>query len=120
MVDLLHFEIAALAVVIGALCMRQLWILFLAVMNLKQAEDENQLHGFARGVGKTVLVEGLLWDFFVQVTVASFIWLEFPRELTVSARVARLCAGKDGWRKDRAIWFRDTLLKIFDRSGGHG
>lgn len=99
---------------------RYLWILFLAVMNLKQAKDADQLHGFAYGLGKTVLVEGLIVDAIIQLTVANLIWLEFPRELTVSGRVARLCEHGTGFRKARAIWFRDTLLRIFDRSGGHG
>lgn len=106
--------------VAGVLGMRQLWMLFLATMNLNEAKNAGQLHGFALWAGYTVLIEGLLWDAFIQFTVASFIWLEPPREWTVSGRVARLCAGPDGWRKDRSIWFRDTLLRLFDRSGGHG
>lgn len=106
-----------LACVLG---MRYLWVLFLAVMNLQQARDEGTLSGFAKWSGYTVLAEGLVVDALIQFTVASLIWCEPPREWTVSGRVARLCKGPDGWRKARAIWFRDTLLKAFDRSGGHG
>lgn len=97
-----------------------LWVLFLAVMNLGQAKVEGKLHGFALYAGYTVLGVGLLVDLVVQVLVASVLWLELPRELTVSERVARLCKSGIGWRKDLALWFRRVLLAPFDRSGGHG
>ncbi|MES2685494.1 MAG: hypothetical protein V4706_01665 [Pseudomonadota bacterium] len=111
----------ALCVVLGAILgMRYLWVLFLAVMNLQQTRDEGKLSPFAKWSGYTVLAEGLVVDALIQFTVANLIWWERPQEWTVSGRVARLCNGPDGWRKVRAIWFRDTLLKSFDRSGGHG
>lgn len=111
---------AAIFIVAGVLGMRYLWVLFLATMNLKEAQDAGQLHGFAKWAGYTVLVEGLVVDALIQFTVANLIWWGLPKEWTVSGRVARLCKGPAGWRRDRAIWFRDTLLKLFDRSGGHG
>ena len=97
-----------------------LWVLFLAVMNLGQAKAEGKLRGFALYAGYTVLAVGLLVDLVVQVLVATVMWLEFPRELTVSERVARLCKHGTGWRQRLALWFRKTLLAPFDRSGGHG
>ncbi len=97
-----------------------LWVLFLATMNLKQSKDAGQLKGFALWAGYTVVVVGLLVDLIVQVTVATMLWLELPRELTVSERVARLCRKGRGWRLGLALWFRHTLLAPFDRSGGHG
>ena len=97
-----------------------LWVLFLAVMNLGQAKAEGKLRGFALWAGYTVLALGLLVDLVVQVLVASILWLEFPRELTVSERVARLCKHGSGWRLRLALWFRAVLLSPFDRSGGHG
>lgn len=97
-----------------------LWVLFLAVMNLKQSQDAGQLRGFALYAGHTVLFVGLLVDLFVQLTVATVIWLELPRELTVSERVDRLVRTGHGFRHDLAMWFRKTLLAPFDRSGGHG
>lgn len=97
-----------------------LWVLFLAVMNLGQAKAEGKLKGFNLYAGYTVLAVGLLVDLVVQVLVASILWLEFPRELTVSERVARLCKHGSGWRQRLALWFRAVLLAPFDRSGGHG
>lgn len=97
-----------------------LWVLFLAVMNLGQAKAEDKLHGFALYAGYTVLAVGLLVDLIVQVLIATVLWLELPRELTVSERVARLCKHGNGWRQRLALWFRRVLLAPFDRSGGHG
>lgn len=97
-----------------------LWVLFLAVMNLGQAKAENKLQGFALYAGYTVLAAGLLVDLVVQITVATVIWLELPREWTVSERVARLCREGHGYRLTLALWFRRVLLAPFDRSGGHG
>ena len=97
-----------------------LWVLFLATMNLGQAKAEGKLKGFALWAGYTVLSVGLLVDFVVQVTVATVIWLELPRELTVSGRVERLCREGYGYRLALAMWFRHVLLSPFDRSGGHG
>ena len=97
-----------------------LWVLFLATMNLGQAKAEGKLKGFALYAGYTVLAVGLLVDFVVQVTVATVLWLELPRELTVSGRVERLCREGHGYRLTLALWFRRVLLAPFDRSGGHG
>lgn len=97
-----------------------LWVLFLATMNLKQSQDAGELKGFALYAGYTVLLPGLLVDLLVQVGPATLLWLELPRELTVSERVARLCREGHGYRLALAMWFRRTLLAPFDRSGGHG
>lgn len=97
-----------------------LWVLFLAVMNLGQTKREGKLVGFAQYAGYTVFAVGLVVDLVVQVLVATVLWLELPKELTVSGRVARLCGNGDGWRRDLALWFRKVLLAPFDRSGGHG
>lgn len=97
-----------------------LWVLFLAIMNLNEAKISNTLPTPIRGLAYATLYIGLLVDFLVQVTVATVMWLELPREFTVSGRVARLIKSGQGYRYDLAIWFRDNLLKPFDRSGGHG
>lgn len=97
-----------------------LWVLFLATMNLGQSKAEGKLKGFALYAGYTVLAAGLVVDFIVQITVATVLWLELPRELTVSGRVERLCREGHGYRLALAMWFRKTLLAPFDRSGGHG
>ena len=95
-----------------------LWVFFLAVMKLD--EEKGNMHGAVKVVGYFTLAVGLVIDFIVQVLPATLLWLELPRELTVSGRVKRLCASGHGYRYNLAIWFRDHLLAPFDKSGGHG
>lgn len=111
-----------------------LWVFFLAVMNLMQARDEGKLPVWAHRLGMPILLIGLALDFIAQVTIACVVFLEPPRELTVSGRVKRWVEGPkfigypDGpptkgilwWRYSVALWMRLNLLKPFDRSGGHG
>lgn len=97
-----------------------LWVLFLAVMHLNDAKRAGTLRGFALYAGYTVLAMGLLVDFVVQMTAATLLWLEWPRELTVSGRVARLLVQGSGYRYRLARWFQRTLLAPFDASGEHG
>lgn len=107
-------------IVIGIAAFWVLWVLFLAVMNLNEAKIAGTLSRAVLAPAYLTLWIGLLVDFIVQVTFASVLWLELPREATVSARVARLIKSGHGYRHDLAVWFRDNLLKPFDRSGGHG
>lgn len=107
-------------IVVGLLAFWVLWVLFLAVMNLQEAKDSNTLPKPILIPSYFTLWVGLIVDFLVQITFATVLWLELPRELTVSGRVARLIATGSGYRKNLAIWFRDNMLKPFDRSGGHG
>lgn len=107
-----------------------LWILFLASMNLMQARDEGTLPMWAHRLGLPVIFVGIVIDITVQLTLACVIFLEFPRELTVSGRVKRWVEGPyysgpptrgiRWWRYSVALWMRTNLLKPFDRSGGHG
>lgn len=102
----------------SALAFWLLWVFFLAVMKLD--EEKHRMHGAVKVVGYFTLAVGLVIDFIVQVLPATILWLELPRELTVSGRVKRLCATGHGYRYNLAIWFRNHLLAPFDKSGGHG
>lgn len=111
-----------------------LWIFFLAAMNLMQARDEGTLPTWAHRLGLPIVFVGLVIDITLQLTIACVIFLEPPREFTVSGRVKRWVEGTEGigypsgpptkgirwWRYSVALWMRVNLLKPFDRSGGHG
>ena len=110
--------IYAITAAIGSLWL--LFVFFLAVMSLQSARDRGTLTLWGLRFGMTALVVGYLIDAAVQFTVASFLWMELPKELTVSKRVKRLINEGSGWRKTLAEWFRDHLLKPFDVTGKHG
>lgn len=106
------------ALIVSAIGFYLLWVHFLAVMNLKEAGDS--LKGLALYLGRVTLFVGLCLDLFWQIFPATILWLELPKELTVSGRVERLCREGHGYRYNLAVWFRNTWLAPFDRSGDHG
>jgi len=95
-----------------------LWVLFLAVMMLKQEKDAGMLTPDmpAYKVGMFVLFVGYVVDLVVNLILASILFLEFPKELTVTARLKRH-GTQGGWRGDFARWFCESLLDTFDPSG---
>jgi hypothetical protein len=99
-----------------------LWVFFLAVMCLQSARDRGtlKLTKWGTRAGYTVLVVGYVLDALNNFVTASFVFGELPQELTVSSRVKRHISGPDGWRKVRAEWVRDHLLRPFDPTGRHG
>lgn len=95
-----------------------LWVFFVAAMRLKQVRDAGKLTLGMKILGYPTLIVGLAIDLFLQLTLAN-IFLELPREATVSGRLWRLSNGKDGWRKTMAIFIRYQLLDAIDPSGVH-
>ena len=95
-----------------------LWILYLAVMNLKRVRDEGKLTSLAKVLGLPVLFIGYILDAFLNILVMTIILFEVPQELTVSERLKRHNKYSTGWRKSVAIWF-EPLLDPYDPSGDH-
>ena len=103
---------------IGVASVYGLWIFYLAVMNLKRANEAGLLHTSALVIGTPVLVVGYLLDVFVNIFVFTPVLLELPQELTVTARLTRHIKESTGWRFAMACWFI-PLLDPFDPSGRH-
>ena len=96
-----------------------LWRDYLAVMNLKRTRDNGGLHLTAKCLGFVILALGYLQDFFVNVLHMSVLFLEVPKELTVTARLTRHIEQGSGWRQSLALWLTSTLLDAFDPAGKH-
>jgi hypothetical protein len=100
-----------------------LWLLFRTIMRLKVTKDAIPkgalLPLWTRCWGYPTLAVGLVFDLCVNVFHGTFVFAELPRELTVSARIKRLCATGTPRRKAVAVLIRDNLLKPYDPSGGH-
>lgn len=94
-----------------------LWVLYLAVMNLKRVRDAGQLPKQALVLGYPLLVFGLLTDLICNILL-SIPMLEMPQEWTVTARLKRHNKAASGWRKQVALWF-EPILDPFDPSGDH-
>lgn len=104
--------------IFSLLGLHTLWVYYLAVMHLKVARDRGELIGFVRYPAYFTLGVGLLVDFLMNVIPCSIIFLELPREKTVTSRLKRHI-NSEGWRSDLAAWFCMNLLNRFDPSGNH-
>lgn len=95
-----------------------LWLFYVAVMALKRARDAGTLSRIAYALGVPILVIGYALDFLVNVTVCTVLFLESPRETTVTARLKRHKYAT-GWRGRVARWVAAHLLDAFDPDGKH-
>lgn len=105
------------------LALRYLWVLYLAVMNLKRVKDTQGLNKPSLVLGTTVLLEGYIVDVLVNWLILTPVLLELPRETTVTARLKRhnrpgATSRLGRWRYRVAQWF-EPILDPFDPSGDH-
>ncbi len=109
---------AALA---GLASIYALWVFYLAVMHLKRARDNGTLSRPALYLGYPVLLVGYALDVFVQIVVASVLFMDIPREWTLTGRLKRyLYLEPPGtWREAAAAWMCAHLLDQFDPDGRH-
>lgn len=103
----------------GVVVVYTLWVLYLAVMNLRAAQNAGTLSTAAYKLGLPVLYFGLFMDFAVNMTVCTVLFLELPKDLLVTARVSRHKFTGTGYRKTMATWFCAHLLDPFDPAGCH-
>lgn len=96
-----------------------LWILYAGVMRLKMLKDAGLLTPAQKAFGYPWLAIGLVLDAFVNLVFASFLFMEVPREWTVSGRLWRLSNGEPGRRQRWALAIRVALLDALDPSGVH-
>jgi hypothetical protein len=98
-----------------------LWYLYAVVMALVSARDRysGTLPWPIRALGYPALGVGLAIDLLVNVTLCTLIFLELPRELTVSGRLWRISNAESSWRQRTALWLRVNLLDPLDPSGIH-
>jgi hypothetical protein len=97
-----------------------LWIFFVAAMRLKQVRDAGKLTTAMKAFGYPAIAIGLLIDLLVNVVLGSAVFLELPREYTLSARLWRHSTEGAGYRQKVALWLRVNLLDAIDPSGIHG
>ena len=98
-----------------------LWYLYAVVMALASARDRytGTLPWPIRALGYPALGVGLAIDLVVNVLLCTPLFLELPREFTVSGRLWRLSNGEPSWRQRTALWLRVNLLDPLDPSGIH-
>lgn len=96
-----------------------LWFFYLAVMNLARARDNGTLTKPALILGTPLFIIGYALDIAVNILVMTILFLELPKEWTVTGRVKRHIYHGSGWREKVAGWFCHNLLNAFDPDGKH-
>jgi hypothetical protein len=102
-----------------------LWIfygLYVLVMGVYRAKLSGRLSKFSLLLLAPWVVIGWLMDVLVNVTIATVIFVDLPREKLVTDRLQRYIAQpnpKALWRSTLAIWVCDHLLDVFDPNEDH-
>ena len=96
------------------------WALYVLIMGLYRAHLNKKLSRISYVLGMPWLVIGLIVDFVANVTIASLVFLDPPRELLVTARLQRYNTQSiRTWRSEWANWICTNLLDVFDPNGDH-
>jgi len=96
-----------------------LWLLYLLVMGLYRAKLQGRLSKVALVLGAPVYLIGYLLDVFVQITIATVLFWELPKEGLLTGRLTRHIKRGKGWRRDLSKWICFHLLDPFDPHGTH-
>jgi hypothetical protein len=111
------FDIAAL-VGTGFVLVYLLWFFFIAVMNIKRVSDVGKLSRFATVLSYPIVIVGVMIDAATNWLVFTFVLLELPQEITVTARLKRHHRESIGWRL-AVVLILEPILDPFDPSGDH-
>jgi hypothetical protein len=105
--------------IVAAFAVWGFWGLYVLVMGLYRAHLQKRLSKMAYVIGAPFLVIGLIVDVFMNVTVASFVFVQPPSQFLVTQRLAGYVSEGSGWRYSIANWICNNLLDVFDPSGNH-
>lgn len=100
-----------------------LWVLYLCVMCLKRAKDLNLITKPVIRLAEIVLMFGLFWDIICNLIILApifiILFLDFPHEWTVTARLQRYVDLEKGFQKTFATWFAVNILNPFSQPLPH-
>lgn len=95
------------------------WGAYVLVMGIYRAYLNKKLTPLTLTMSFPFVVIGGIMDVLANMFIASFVFLEIPKEFLVTSRLARLNAEGTGWRKDIATFVCSNLLDVFDPNGDH-
>ena len=95
-----------------------LWAMYVFTMGIYKAKLNGKLHKFTFILALPIVIPAVILDFLVNMTIASVIFLDPPRELLVTKRLQRY-AKMSGWRKRLADAICSKTLDIFDPQENH-
>jgi hypothetical protein len=107
--------------VTGIIIVAWLWCfyaLYALVMGVYRAHLAQRLSPFAYALLAPFVALGFVVDVLTNITIATLLFGEPPRELLLTTRLQRYITGT-GWRRNVAAWVCDTLLDPLDPRGEH-
>ena len=103
----------ALAILLGSFgSLFLLWLLWIVISGLSRAHADGRLSPHVIAVGTGIAYIALAWDVLCNVMICTFVFLDVPREATLSQRLRRLLL-TTGWRQCLALWFAVDLINPF-------
>lgn len=95
------------------------WAMYVLVMGIYRAHLAKRLTPVTLALSLPFVALGYVMDVLANVTVASVVFIEAPREALVTDRLKRHMQASNGWRFVLARYICDNLLDVFDPSGDH-
>lgn len=97
-----------------------MWIFYVAVMHLDKIHSEQGLNLPSKILGYPLLVVAFTLDVLLNWIVFTVLFLELPKELTISHRLKRINRrDTKGYRKWLIVHIFEPLLDGFDKRGNH-
>lgn len=96
------------------------WGCYVLVMGLYRAKLDGRLTPLTYAMSLPFLLIGLVMDVLANLTLASVVFLEPPREWLVTDRLQRhIATRRFTWRYKLAAWVCTHLLDFVDPTGAH-
>jgi hypothetical protein len=95
------------------------WVLYLLAMSLFKARAKGQLVGWKLRAAQAFIAVAYVIDVIYNATIASLLFLELPREWTVTSRCNRHIEEGIGWRFQLSAGLCRVLLDPFALAGTH-
>ena len=94
------------------------WALYLAVMNLSDADAKNPLPPIVKSLGGVLLSVGMAHDFLLNIVICLFVFFELPRNWLLTGTLQKHLVEGSGYKFRVSQWLCKNLLDPF-QSGGH-
>ena len=106
------------------LCLPVFWvsltfIAYCAVIKLKDMRDDGRLTWQIRLLAYPALTPLFVVYWGLNLILATFLFLDLPREFEFTKRCQRYIRTGSGWRKRQALWWCRTFLNPVERNGIH-
>lgn len=106
-------------VLYSVLSMWALWAFYVFTMGVYRLHLSKELKGINAILAWPLVFVAYAIDILVNITPATIMFLDLPRELLVTSRLQRYMRQGSGWRCIVATYICDNMLDIFDPKGNH-